>query len=95
MKVHGKVERVRRFVTNICHSAGDAITADGVTVRAYIDHKQRWEDAEEITYDCYLLLITQACVAADQPSDKVSGEFGRVGMFVIPNRRKATQIEGW
>ena len=93
--VRGKVALVQRLVINAFHSAGDAVTPSGLTVRAYVDHKQRWEDAEPITYECYLLLVTHTCGLLVAPSKRVSDEFRRVGMFVVPNRRKAVQEESW
>jgi len=94
LTVHGKVEDVRRLLVNAYHTAGDAVVG-GLTVRAYVDSKKKWTDAETITNPCQLLLLTRSRGLVITRAGKGSDLFKRIGVFMVAPRYRSYDLDSW
>lgn len=96
LHIRGREKPIHKWTISAFHTASDAIT-DGLTVRAHVDAKSKWNEEERPSYPCQLLLLlltgsrglVVACIQEDEAVYK------RIGVFIIAPRYRSHDIDSW
>lgn len=94
LNIRSMVKPVHQWTTRAYHTAGDA-TTDGLTVRAYVDTKKKWDVEEEILEPCQMLLLTRTRGLIITNVNQEQDVYRRIGVFMVTPRYRSHDLDIW